>query len=69
MIGNGDGAGKSEWFGEGVYTGFQRLLVSGKGWVVHPGVATLEGRVAGEEVQEVKVAVEVSEGELMMCNR
>ena len=34
--------------------------------MVHPGVATLDGRVSGEEVRDIKVAVEVKEGELMM---
>ena len=34
--------------------------------VAHPGVATLDGRVSREEVREVKVAVEIREGELMM---
>ena len=34
--------------------------------MVYPGVAMLEGRVSEEEVQEVKVAVDVSDGELMI---
>ena len=34
--------------------------------MVHPEVATLDGRVSGEEVREVRVTVEVKEGELMM---
>ena len=33
--------------------------------VAHPGVATLDGRVSGEEVREAKVAVDVKDGELM----
>ena len=35
---------------------------------VHPGVATLDGRVLGDEEQEVKVAVGVKEGELILCD-
>ena len=35
--------------------------------MVHPGVATFEGRVSGDEVREVKVVVEVKEGELILC--
>ena len=34
--------------------------------MVHPEVATLDGMVSGEEVREVRVAVEVKKGELMM---
>ena len=35
---------------------------------VHPGVATLDGRVAGDEGQEDKVREVVDETELMMCD-
>ena len=34
--------------------------------MVHPGVATLDGRVVGDEEWEVKVTVDVREGELML---
>ena len=36
--------------------------------VAHPGVATLDRRVSGEEVQEVRVAVDVKDRELMICD-
>ena len=36
--------------------------------MVHPGVATLEGRVLGDKERDVKVAVDVNEGELMVCD-
>ena len=63
----GGGIGKEVLLGEGVYLGNQGLMFSeGMERVAHPGVATLDGRVSGEEVREVKVAVEVREGELMM---
>ena len=42
------------------------MLSEGMERVAHPGVATLDGRVSGDEVREVRVAVEVREGELMM---
>ena len=65
-IAKGDRAGKVELLGDGVCWGNQGSVFSGRGQVVHPGVATLEGRVMGEEVREVKVAVQVMDGELMM---
>ena len=37
--------------------------------MAHPGVVILDGRVLGEEEREVKVAVDVKEGELMMCDK
>ena len=37
--------------------------------MVHLGVVTLEGRVSGEEDQEVKVAIDVKEGELIVFNK
>ena len=37
--------------------------------MVHPGVAMSEGRIFGEEEREVRVAVEVKDGELMMISR
>ena len=66
-IGKGDGVGNEVLLGEGVCFGNQGLIFSeGMGRVVHPGVATLDGRVSGEEVREVKVAVEVKDGELIL---
>ena len=66
-IGKGDGVGKEVLPGEGVCFGNQGSMFSeGIDRVAHPGVATLDGRVSGDEVREVKVAVDVSEGELMM---
>ena len=63
----GDGVGKEVLLGEGVYLGNQGSMFSeGMERVTHPGVATLDGRVSGDEVQEVRVAVDVGEGELMM---
>ena len=35
----------------------------------HPGVVTLDGRVVGDKVEEDSIVVEVSGGELMMCNK
>ena len=65
----GEGIGNEVLLGEGVYLGNQGSMFSeGMGRVAHPGVATLDGGVSGEEVQEVKVAVEVREGEFMMCD-
>ena len=62
----GDGIGNEVLSGEGVYLGNQGSMFSdGMGRVAHPGVATLDGRVLGDEVREVKVAVEVREGELI----
>ena len=62
----GEGIGKEVLLGEGVCLRNQSSACAGRGRVVHPGVATLDGRVSGEEVREVKVAVEVRDGELMM---
>ena len=63
----GDGVGKAESWRDGVCMGDQRSVGSEmRERVVHLGVAMLEGRVSGEEAQEDKVAVVVSEGELMM---
>ena len=49
-IAKGDGAGKEELLGKGVYLGNQGSVCTGRGRVVHPGVATLDGRVSGEDV-------------------
>ena len=65
-IAKGDGAGNEELLGEGVCLENQGSACVGRGRVVHPGVAMLDGRVLGEEVREVKVAVNVRDGELMM---
>ena len=63
----GEGMGKEVLLGEGVCLDNQSSTGSaGRGRVVHPGVATLDGRVSGEEEREVKVAVDVRERELMM---
>ena len=64
----GDRAGNVELLGGGVCIGNQGSACAGRGRVVYLGVVTLEGRVSGEEVQEVRVAVEVSEGELISCD-
>ena len=63
-----DGVGNSELLGDGVCLGNQGSGCAGRGRVVHPGVVTFEGRVSGDEVREVRVAVEVSEGELILYN-
>ena len=64
----GEGIGKEVLLGEGVYLGNHSSMFSeGIERVAHPGVAMLDGRVSGDEVREVKVAVVVSEGELMTC--
>ena len=36
---------------------------------VHPGVATLDGRVSGDEEQEVKVVMDVKERELILYDK
>ena len=62
----GDGVGKEEPLGSGVCSGSQSPMDSvGRRRAVHLGVATLEGRVLGEEEREVRVAVDVMDGELM----
>ena len=49
-IDKGDRVGKEEPLGSEVCSGDQSSVYSmKKGHVVHPGVATLEGRVFGEE--------------------
>ena len=56
----GEGIGKEVLLGEGVYLGNQGSMFSdGMERVAHPGVATLDGRVSGVEVREVRVAVEL----------
>ena len=63
----GDGVGNEVLLGKGVCLGNQGSMFSeGMERVAHPGVATLDGRVSGEEVRDVKVAVEAKDGELMM---
>ena len=47
----GDGVGKEVLLGEGVCLGNQGSMFSeGMERVAHPGVATLDGRVSGEDV-------------------
>ena len=63
----GEGIGNEVLLDEGVYLGNQGSMFSeGMERVAHPGVATLDGRVSGDEVRDVKVTVEVKEGELML---
>ena len=62
-----DGVGKSGLLSGGVCSGSQGLIgLVGRGRAVHLGVAMLDGGVLGEEEQEVKVVVDVGEGELMI---
>ena len=67
-VGRGDGVGNIELLGDGVCCGNQGLGCAGRGQVVHPGVATFEGRVSGDEVREVSVVVEVRDRELILCD-
>ena len=63
----GEGIGKEVLLGEGVYLGNHGSMFSeGIERVAHPGVATLDGRVSGDEVRDGKVAVEVKDGELIV---
>ena len=49
-IDKGGGVGNEDPLGSGICLGDQSLTCSeGRGWVVHPEVATLEGRVLGDE--------------------
>ena len=65
-IGKGGSVGRSDLLRDGVCSGSQRVVcLMERGWVVHPGVVMLEGKVVGDEGQEDRVTVEVSEGELM----
>ena len=49
-IDKGDRVGKEELLGSGVCSGIQSsTCLEGRGSVVHPVVATLEGRVLGDE--------------------
>ena len=70
-IDKGDEVGKEEPLGSGVCLGSQSLArsVGEKRREVHLRVATLDGRVLEEEEREVRVAVLVREGELMMCDK
>ena len=65
-----DGVGKSGLLGGGVCLESQSLVhsVGERRQEVHPGVATLNGRVLGDEEHEDKVVVVVRDRELMMCN-
>ena len=64
----GDGVGNSGPLGSGVCSGSQSLAcsVGKKRQEVHPGVATLDGRVSEEEEREVRIAVNVKDRELMI---
>ena len=54
-MGKGDRVEKSDLFGDGVCSGNQRIACSvEREWEVHPGVATLESKVAGDKGQEDK---------------
>ena len=68
-IARGDRVGKVELLGNEVCLGNQGSVCAGRGRVVHPGVAMLEGRVSGEDVREVKVVVDVRDGELMVFDK
>ena len=68
-IDRGDGVGKEEPPGGRVCSGSQSLTCSEeRERVAHLEVATLEGSILGEEEQEVKVAVDVKDGELIVFN-
>ena len=68
-IDKGDRVGNEEPLGGGVYSGIQSFACSvERGRVVHLEVATLEGRVSGDEEREAKIAADIGEGELMMCD-
>ena len=66
----GDSVGNSGLLGGGVCSGSQSLAcsVGGRRWEVHPGVVILDGKVSRDEERDVKVAVDVKEGEFMLCN-
>ena len=52
-----------------MYSGIQSLACPvERGRVVPPGVVTSEGRVLGDEDQEVRVAIDVKERELIAFN-
>ena len=66
-IDRGDGVGKEEPLGGGVCLGIQSLTFSvERGWVVHSRVVMVEERVFGDKEQEVRVVVDVKEGELIV---
>ena len=68
-MGIGEGEGKLNLLGDRVAVGNQRFLkVLERVQAPHPGVTTLEGSISENKVQEERVAVEVREGELMMCD-
>ena len=66
----GDRVGKSGLLDSGVCLGSQSSVRSmgKKRWEVHPRVATMDGRVSGDEEREVRVAVDVKEEELISCD-
>ena len=68
IVAKGDRVGNSELLDDGVCLGNQGSVCAERGRVVHLGVVTFEGRVSGDEVREVRVTEEVSEGELILCD-
>ena len=66
----GDRVGKEEPLSSRVCSGNQSSMCSmERGQVAHLGVATLEERVLGDKDRDVKIVVDVKDGELMMCNK
>ena len=62
-----DGVGKEELLDSGVCSGIQSLACFvERGRVVHLGVVTLEERVLEDKNREVRVVVDVKEGELIV---
>ena len=69
-IGKGEGVGKEELSGSRVCSSTQSSTHSvERGRVVQPEMAMLEGKVLGEEEQEVKVVVDIKDGELIVFER
>ena len=70
-IDKGDGVRKVELLDGGVCSECQSLAHSmrKKRWEVHPRVAALDRRVLDDKEREVRVAVFVREGELIVCSR
>ena len=66
----GDGVGKEEPLDSGVCSGCHSSTCSvERERVTYPGVATLDRRVLGEEEREVRIMVDVQDGELMMFDK
>ena len=70
-IDKGNRVGKEEPLGSRVYSDIQSLAdsVGKKRQEVHLEMTILEGRVSRDEKREVRVAVEVREGELIVCDK